>query len=184
MLTRFADAKLVTVNRDASGALVSLDAHPLLREYFAKDLRARPGSWKAAHRRLYEHLIKAPDKEAPTLDDLQPLYQAVAHGCHAGIHQEARERVYRDRILRGSGHRGNYSTFRLGAIGVDLGAVACFFDAPSRRVSPNLTLPAQGWLLNQAASHLRALGRLAEAREPMRAGLDLAVETRPSPPAI
>ena len=34
-------AKLLTVNRDASGALVSLDAHPLLREYFARQLRAQ-----------------------------------------------------------------------------------------------------------------------------------------------
>ena len=37
VLKRLADAKLVTVNRDGGGALVSLDAHPLLREYFAKE---------------------------------------------------------------------------------------------------------------------------------------------------
>src|SRR6202034_579986 len=89
VLTRLANAKLVTVNRAASGALISLDAHPLLREYFAKDLReSRPETWKAAHRQLYEHLITTtPDKDAPTLDDLQPLYQAVAHGCFAGMQQ-------------------------------------------------------------------------------------------------
>ena len=39
VLTRLARAKLVTVNRACGSALVSLDAHPLLREYFAKDLR-------------------------------------------------------------------------------------------------------------------------------------------------
>jgi hypothetical protein len=50
-------AKLLTVNRDASGALVSLDAHPHLREYFARQLRTQqPDAWRAAHRRLYEHL--------------------------------------------------------------------------------------------------------------------------------
>src|SRR6185295_6321324 len=50
-------AKLLTVNRDASGALLSLDAHPHLREYFARQLRKQqPGAWRAAHRRLYEHL--------------------------------------------------------------------------------------------------------------------------------
>ena len=33
--TRLQDAKLLTVNRDTAGALLVLDAHPLLREYFA-----------------------------------------------------------------------------------------------------------------------------------------------------
>ena len=36
-LTRLEDAGLLTVNRDTSGALVSLDAHPLLREYFVRE---------------------------------------------------------------------------------------------------------------------------------------------------
>jgi len=177
-LTRLADAKLVTVNRDASGALISLDAHPLLREYFAKQLReTRPVAWKAAHKRLYEHLTATtPDKEAPTLDDLQPLYQAVAHGCHAGMHQEARENAYVGRVLRGASSRGYYSSKKLGALGANLGAVACFFDPPWRRVSPNLTPPNQAWLLSEAAFYLRALGRLTEAREPMRAALDTVVE--------
>jgi hypothetical protein len=33
------ESKLLTVNRDGAGTLLSLDAHPLLREYFAKALR-------------------------------------------------------------------------------------------------------------------------------------------------
>ena len=37
----------------------------------------------------------------PTLEDLQPLYQAVAHGCQAGMQQEACDKVYRARIKRG-----------------------------------------------------------------------------------
>ena len=177
VLKRLEGAKLVTVARDAGGALVSVDAHPLLREYFAKQLReTRPESWKAAHRRLYEHLTTTTkDKDSPTLDDLQPLYEAVAHGCWAGLHQEACNKVYIDRILRGADPGGFYSIKKLGAFGADLGAVACFFDPPWRQVSPNLTTADQGWLLSVAAFHLRALGRLAEAREPMRATLEMSV---------
>ena len=177
-LARLASAKLVTVNR-AAGALVSLDAHPLLREYFANALRERrPEAWKAAHKRLYEHLTTtATDKPAPTLHDLQPLYQAVAHGCFAGM-QEACFKVYRDRIQRGALVSGFYSTRKLGAYGAALGAVACFFETPWSRVSPNLTPRDQAWLLGEAAFSLRALGRLTEALEPMRAGrkADLARE--------
>ncbi len=184
-LTQLADAKLVTVNRDPGGALVSLDAHPLLRQYFAKDLReTRPKAWTAAHGRLYEHLTETTlDKPEPTLDDLQPLYQAVAHGCHAGMQQEACEKVYRDRILRGMGSGGYYSTQKLGAYGADLGAVACFFDAPWRQASRNLSPPAQSWMLGQAAFRLRALGRLTEAQEPMRACLATNVEREDWPNA-
>ncbi|HQR35874.1 MAG TPA: hypothetical protein PLK30_24340, partial [Blastocatellia bacterium] len=188
-LKRLEDARLLTVNRDAANTLLSLDAHPLLREYFATRMKDEGGMMKAgadssfiipissfreAHKRLYEHLC-ATTKEGdqPTLEELQPLYQAVAHGCQAGLQQEAREKVYRDRILRGDKF---YSTRKLGAFGSDLGAVACFFDSPWNRVSPALTEADQAWLLNQAAFSLRALGRLTESLEPMRAGIEGAVK--------
>jgi hypothetical protein len=165
-LTRLESAKLLTVNRDAAGTLVSLDTHPLLREYFARRLcKQQPKAWRAAHRRLYEHLCETTKEgDQPTLEDLQPLYHAVAHGCQAGLQQEACDEVYNDRIVR---RKKFYSTRQLGAFGSDLEAVACFFETPWSRVSPALTRAAQAWLLNQAAFRLRALGRLSEAREPM-----------------
>jgi hypothetical protein len=165
-------AKLLAVHRTkGSGMLVSLDAHPLLREYFGQRVRdAQPEAWRAAHRRLYEHLC-ATTKEGdePTLEDLQPLYQAVAHGCQAGLQQEAFDKVYVARILQQNQH---YSWKKLGAFGSDLGAVACFFEQPWSRVSPALTEWYQAWVLSQTALCLRALGRLTEALAPMRAGLE------------
>jgi hypothetical protein len=111
VLKRLEEAKLLTVNREKSGALVSLDAHPLLREYFARELRKNTAAWEAAHKRLFEHLCGATKEgDEPTLDDLQPLYQAVAHGCQAGLHEEALYNVYVKRILRGTGSGGFYST--------------------------------------------------------------------------
>jgi hypothetical protein len=173
--TRLQDARLLTVNRDGSGALLALDAHPLLREYFSKALRDKcPEAWRAAHRRLYEHLCATTvDKPQPKFEDLQPLYEAVSHGCQAGMQQEARDNVYRDRILRGHEH---YSLHKLGAFGADLAAVACFFEQPWSRVSPALTDADQAWLLAVAAFDLRALGRLTEAVEPVRAGLAMKVK--------
>ena len=64
---------------------------------------------------------------------------------------------------------------QLGAIGANLGAVACFFDHPWSRLSSNLSAAFQGWLLNEAALYLRSLGRLTEAAEPMRAALETVV---------
>ncbi len=152
----------------------SLDAHPLIREYFGRELRRhRPAAWRAAHGRLFDHLQASAEHQPDTLEGLQPLYQAVGHGCQAGRQQEAREKVYRDRILRG---QENYSTFKLGAIGADLGAVAFFFDRPWSRVSPALAEAAQSWLLNEAAFSLRALGRLGEAVDPMRVSMEMDIE--------
>ncbi|MEA2240059.1 MAG: hypothetical protein QOC81_4783 [Thermoanaerobaculia bacterium] len=175
-LRRLEDAKLLTVIRESgSGALVALDAHPLLREYFGQRLReVQPEAWRAAHRRIYEHLCETTkDKPDATLEDLQPLYQAVAHGCHAGMQQEACHEVYYDRIQRG---REAFSTKKLGALGSDLGAIACFFETPWTRVSPGVTEVFEAWLLNEAAFTLRALGRLTEALEPMRTGLEMRIK--------
>jgi hypothetical protein len=152
----------------------SLDAHPLLRGYFARRLREmHPAAWREGHRRLYAHLTASvpywPEGEA----GLQPLYQAVAHGCRAGLYQEACAEVYQDRI----GRRNEfYATQKLGLFGADLGAVTGFFDPPWTRPRLELSEGDRAWLLNQAAFSLRALGRLAEALEPMRAGMEMGVE--------
>jgi hypothetical protein len=170
-------AKLLTVHRDATGALLSLDAHPHLREYFAQHLREKKSdAWRAAHRRLYEYLC-ATTKEGdePTLEDLQPLYQAVAHGCQAGLQKQACDQVYQARILRG---REFHSTRKLGAYGSDLGAVACFFETPWNRASTALSHEVQGRMLNHAGFRLRALGRLTDAREPMRLALEMGAKTK------
>jgi tetratricopeptide (TPR) repeat protein len=149
----------------------ALDTHPLLREHFGAELRAaHEVGRREGHRRLYTYLCETtPDKPQPTLEDLQPLYQAVAHGCQAGLQQEACDEVYFARIQRGN---EAYSVRKLGAFGSDLGAVACFFAQTWSRISPGLTEPDQAWLLNQAAAWLRALGRLTESLEPVRAGLE------------
>jgi tetratricopeptide (TPR) repeat protein len=155
----------------------SRDAHPLVREYLAAALKAaNPNAFREGHRRLYERLKASAPHRPEGLAGLQPLYQAVAHGCQAGLWQEVCDQVYADRILRGTGHDGFYSWKKLGAFGANLGALACLFAEPWTRPAPALTEPAQAWLLNEAALNLRALGRLGEALGPMRAGTELYVK--------
>ncbi len=158
-------------------ARAPLDAHPLVREYLAAALKeANPEAFREGHRRLYERLKTSAPHRPEGLAGLQPLYQAVAHGCLAGLWQEVLYQVYRDRILRGTGPDGFYSTKKLGAFGADLGACACLFAEPWTRPAPALSEPAQAWLLNEAAFRLRALGRLTEALGPMRAGAEMRVK--------
>jgi tetratricopeptide (TPR) repeat protein len=176
-LKRLAAIDLISLSVDASdGSRHSLDAHPLIREYFVKQLREQqPEAFRAAHSRLFDHLCENTPYRPDGLEGLQPLFQAVVHGCLAGRQQEACDNVYNDRILRGTGHDGFYSIRKLGAIGADLAAVVAFFDQPWSVLSPNLSEPDQAWLLNQAAFRLRALGRLTEARQPMRVSGEMEV---------
>ena len=91
------------------------------------------------------------------------------------MQREACDKVYFARIKR---RDENYSSRKLGAFGADLGAVACFFEPPWSRVSPALTEADQAWLLNEAAFRLRALGRLAEALDPMRVSGEMDVKVK------
>ena len=170
---RLSEVELLSVSPDA------IDAHPLIREYFAAQLkRDQPEAFQAAHSRLFDYWCEHTPHRPDGMDGLAPLYEAVTHGCLAGRHQESLYQAYADRILRGTGSDGFYSWKKLGAIGADLAAVAAFFDEPWSKVSPNLTETAQGWLLNEAALRLRALGRVTEALQPMRAGLEMLVQQK------
>jgi len=151
----------------------AIEAHPIIREYFGRCLRDMD-AWRVAHSRIFEHLRSSVPYWPEGLSGLQPLYQAITHGCHAKRYQEACREVYLDRILRGTvGPHSFYSIKKLGAAGADLAAVGCFFVEPWIHPAPELVGVFRSWLLNEAATRLRALGRLAEAREPMRVGMEV-----------
>ena len=152
----------------------NLDTHPLVRQYFGKRLsELHPESWRQAHVRLYER-FKAAAKELPdTLEEMEPLFAAVRHGCAAGMHQKAAEEVYWPRILRQDEH---YLPKKIGAFAADLAVVAHFFAEPWRTPAAGLTDDAKAAVLNWAATRLRALGRLTEAAEPMQASIEMIVQ--------
>lgn len=173
-LSSLSDCGLLSLQNERSkfgNQRLTVDAHPLIREYFAKHLKEKkPKAWRAAHRRLYEYLRDTTKEgDQPTLEELEPLYQAVAHGCQAGSQQDANDRVYFARIKKGN---NLYTMRKLGAFSSDLGAAAYFFELPWSCVSRSLKESTKAVLLNYAAVCLRALGRLTEALDPMRAGLE------------
>ncbi|MCP4307907.1 MAG: hypothetical protein GY788_24165, partial [bacterium] len=155
----------------------SLDCHPLVREYFGARLRGtRAPAWRAAHARLYAW-YKDQAKDLPdSLAEMEPLFAAVAHGCRAGKHQEALVEVYYSRIQRDG--RTNYCCNKLGAFGADLAALAHFFRRPWKQPAAGLTDFWKAGVLSWAGFGLRALGRLREAAEPMKAGMDLSAQKK------
>ena len=131
-------------------------------------------AFQLAHRRLYKHLCETTKEgDQPTLEALQPLYQAIAHGCQAGMSMDALHQVGWLRIQRGAEY---YSTKRLGAFGSDLGAIACVFEVQWSRISSSLSITDQAWLFNAASICLSGLGRLNEAIGAVRIALNMRIE--------
>jgi tetratricopeptide (TPR) repeat protein len=151
----------------------TLDAHPLMREYFGDKLRqTSPDVWKTAHYRLYEY-YKSTAKDLPdTIEEMTPLYQAVTHGCNAGLYQQAYDDVYWRRIQR----EDEYFNWRkLGAFGAELAVISGFFESPWQQPVANLSDPTKGLILNSVSYCLRAIGRLTEAVQPFKAALDIGI---------
>jgi len=155
----------------------ALDCHPLMREHFAQRLeKENKEGWQAANLRLYEYYKELPEKELPdTLEEMEPLFAAVAHGCRAGRHQEVMNKIYSKKIKR---YDEAYSVKMLGAIGADLAALSHFFVTPWKQPVEELTDNFKAAVLSWSAFDLHSLGRLIEAIEPMKAGLKWREETK------
>ncbi|MGH7457030.1 MAG: hypothetical protein ACRENG_37115, partial [bacterium] len=161
----------------SSHAPDTLDCHPLVREHFGEKLRQQnPSAWQEAHGRLYEYYKKLPAKELPdTLEEMEPLFVAVTHGCQAGRYQETLDDVYWERILRGN---EKYTERKLGAFGADLSALSNLFEVLWNQPVSGLTDADKAIVLNLAGFCLRALGRLREASQPMQAGLEARIQQK------
>ena len=151
-----------------------LDCHPLIREYFGKQLKDNQSvAWKQAHKKLYEYYKAIPKTYPDTLDEMQPLFNAITHGCAAGLHQRAMTEVYFSRIER---KEEFFNVMKLGAFSDDLAAIACFFDVVWQKPSAKLKDSWQLRLLGFAGFCLKALGRLREALAPTKAHVEKAVQ--------
>lgn len=155
----------------------ALDAHPLVREHFGERLeKDNPTAWREANLRLFEYYRNLPEKHLPdTLEEMEPLFLAMAHGCRAGEQEKVRKEVYMVRISRG---KEGYAVHKLGALGSELTALAHFFEQVWSQPSRNMTEADQALLLSWAGFRLRGLGRLLESAEPMKASLEICLKQK------
>ncbi|HEU4889050.1 MAG TPA: toll/interleukin-1 receptor domain-containing protein [Thermoanaerobaculia bacterium] len=165
--------KLKLLN-EALGEHDVLDAHPLIREYFADRLAtALPEAAREAHSRLLEHL----QKSAPVLPDdprfMMPLYHAVRHGCKAGRHLEA-WRLYWERIVRETvAFTRRKITDQQLFLASNLTALSSFYtDSTFTQLdSPALTGEVKAQISYEAGHHLFVSGRLRDSVAPLAAAV-------------
>jgi len=158
------------LSQPAAGDDGSLEAHPLVREYFGRKLAEESSEgFREAHSRLFDHLGKTAKPFPDTLAEMETILQAVRHGCSAGRHREALADVYLPRMRRGG---SLVRAFGPRAWAADLAVLSCFFERPWRKAVAGLTLAEERFLVRLAGLDLLALGRLAEAAEALAASLD------------
>jgi Anaphase-promoting complex subunit 5 len=139
-----------------------LDAHPLVREYFGKQLRSQQTeAWKECNRRLY-HYYRTLAPELPnSFRELEPLFSAVICGCNAGLFREGLHETYIPRIERGDAY---FAAKVLGVRGALLLVLAHFFEhgrwtshVQIGAEGQSLTAEDQLFILMQAGQHLTAI---------------------------
>jgi tetratricopeptide (TPR) repeat protein len=148
----------------------TLDAHPLVREYFKQQLkRYRPDAWREGNNRLYEHLKHTAQEFPHTLEGMGSLYAAVEHGCKAGRYREALNEVYWLRIQR---QEQNFSWRQLGAVSANLAVLSNFFEILWQQPVRSLNENARNFVLSESGFYFMVLGRFKEAVEPFQIALD------------
>jgi tetratricopeptide (TPR) repeat protein len=169
---------------DQDGPRNEWDTHPIIRRYFGETFRQdEPKAYQQAQQVLFEYYQTVPKNHQPDLlENLEPLYRSVVHGCLAGEYQKAWQEVYIERICRGEEY---YSTKKLGAYAHDLTALSAFFpegwekpvdngSEKDSKTDDSAKEKAQALLLNQVSLYLMSLGRLFEAIKPRQKAIEIA----------
>ncbi len=135
--------------------------HPLIKGYFESDFDEK--NKRLCHKRIYQYFGERAPERPETLEEMQPLFEQVYHGCAAGLYDEVFNDVYRDRIRRIDEH---FITHKLGAWEIDLSLAKTFFLKGDLSQMPLVSKrSAQSWLLATAGLALFVTGRPKEAEE-------------------
>jgi tetratricopeptide (TPR) repeat protein len=152
--------------------LSTYTTHPLIKGYFEESFTEEDK--RECHKRIYQYFGEIAPKEPQTLEDMQPLFEQVYHGCSAGLYDEVRDNVYRDRIRRGDEH---FITHKLGAWETDLSLAQTFFSKGNFSQLPLVSKKVdQGWLLAVAGLALLCTGRPKEAEKLLNTAVNLYIE--------
>lgn len=171
-LTYLRKAGLIMYNSDGA-----LDCHPLVRQYFGQRLHTgKPTAWKEGHARLYRYFRELPNDKLPDkLLEMEPLFRAMRHGCHAEGFQDACRNVYLERIRRGN---ECYQLKNLAAYSETLASLSSFFVTRWQKPVPKLKRDVAALLLRDVGLCLMGLGRLDDAASTTQAAVQMAKQQR------
>jgi tetratricopeptide (TPR) repeat protein len=148
--------------------------HPLIKSYFESDFDEKDK--RLCHKRIYQYSGEYAPEQPETLEEMQPLFEQVYHGCAAGLYDEVLDDVYWEKIHKRKEH---LLVHKLGAWETDLSLIRTFFPEGDLSQMPLVSEKSdQGWLLNEAGMSLKNIGRPKEAEEPFLTGVQMAIEDK------
>ena len=161
------------LNEASPGHRGQLDAHPLVREYFADEFSKQDATtWQAAHRRLFTYYSDSSKYLPETITEMAPLYHAIIHGCKGGVAEAALKDIFLPRVYR---FPMRYNWAVLGDFGGQLPALAAFFDSPWDSIRTELPTLWQALVFNEMGCTLRNLGRLEDSIRPFERATELCI---------
>jgi tetratricopeptide (TPR) repeat protein len=161
------------ISRDEKKKLYT--THPLIKGYFESDFdKNNKKLW--CHKRIYQYFGEYAPERADTIEQMQPLFEQVYHGCAAGLYDEVLNNVYWEKIYRKEEH---FIKYNLGAWEIDLSLVKTFFPEDDFLQMPFVSEKSnQSWLLAMAGLALLNTGRPKEAEEPFLTGVKMDIEAK------
>ena len=152
----------------------SYTTHPLIKGYFESDFDEKVK--KLCHRRIYQYFDEYAPEQPETLEEMQPLFEQVYHGCAAGLYDKVCDDVYLGEIYR----RGEFFIYhKLGAWEVNLSLARTFFPEGDLSKMPLVSNKSiKSWLLNEAGLALLNTGRSKEAEEPIKRHNEIKIELK------
>jgi len=148
--------------------------HPLIKGYFESTFDEKIK--KLCHKHIYQYFGLYAPEWPETLDEMQPLFEQVYHGCAAGLYDEACDNVYWKKINR---MNEDFITHKLGAWETDLSLAKTFFPEGDFSQIPLVSGKRdQGWILAKAGLGLLLKGQPKEAEGPFLKGLQVDIEAK------
>jgi len=174
MVDNLVDRRFISRDRDRTYA-----THPLIKNYF--DSIFEKEDKKLCHKRIYEYIGEYAPERPETIEEMQPLFEQVEHGCAAGLYDEVFLEVYLEKIYR---REERLIIHKLGAWETNLSLAKTFFPEGDISQMPLVSKKAdQSFLLNEAGLALLATGRPKEAEEIYKRKLDMNIKERQWEPA-
>lgn len=131
--------------------------HPLIKNYFESifDTEDR----KLCHKRIYQYLGEHAKEHPKTLEEMQPLFEQIYHGCQANMYQEAFD-LYWQNIQRKEEY---FLIYKLGAWDTCLNIIKNFFEQGDFQADPLIpSARTKAELISTAGLAMKMLGRLEE----------------------
>jgi hypothetical protein len=94
LITGLVDWRLISYDKTKK----TYATHPLIKGYFESDFDEMDK--KPCHKRIYQYFGEYAPEQPETLEEMQPLFEQVYHGCAAGLYDEVYYDVYWEKIQR------------------------------------------------------------------------------------